>query len=155
MAKKHHYDIQFNWSLFRVLLVEIERLEEFFISMKISFLKFQGREVTVDDVKRVYEVFLDEARSSDNLREYEQYFMFNDLTSMYFIIFILILYLFFSWSTKNRIINNGKLILKFPFFLFVIVIRINKFSLRSLMSYSRRTWKEFIIFSEIISSKIP
>ncbi|CAF0824843.1 unnamed protein product [Adineta steineri] len=38
-------------------------------------------EVTVDDVKRVYEVFLDEARSSDNLREYEQYFMFNDLTS--------------------------------------------------------------------------
>ncbi len=51
--------------------------------MKISFLKFQGREVTVDDVKRVYEVFLDEARSSDNLREYEQYFMFNDLTSMY------------------------------------------------------------------------
>ncbi len=42
----------------------------------------QAREVTVDDVKRVYEVFLDEARSSDNLREYEQYFMFNDLTSM-------------------------------------------------------------------------
>ncbi|CAF4933299.1 unnamed protein product, partial [Rotaria magnacalcarata] len=36
---------------------------------------------TVDDVKRVYEVFLDEARSSDNLREYEQYFMFNDLTT--------------------------------------------------------------------------
>ena len=42
----------------------------------------QAREVTVDDVKRVYEVFLDEARSSDNLREYEQYFMFNDLTCM-------------------------------------------------------------------------
>ncbi|CAF0751507.1 unnamed protein product [Rotaria sp. Silwood1] len=41
----------------------------------------KAREVTVDDVKRVYEVFLDEARSSDNLREYEQYFMFNDLNS--------------------------------------------------------------------------
>ncbi|CAF3979825.1 unnamed protein product [Rotaria sp. Silwood2] len=41
----------------------------------------KAREVTVDDIKRVYEVFLDEARSSDNLREYEQYFMFNDLTS--------------------------------------------------------------------------
>ncbi|CAF0731591.1 unnamed protein product [Rotaria sordida] len=41
----------------------------------------KAREVTVDDVKRVYEVFLDEARSSDNLREYEQYFMFNDLSS--------------------------------------------------------------------------
>ncbi|CAF3029337.1 unnamed protein product [Rotaria socialis] len=41
----------------------------------------KAREVTVDDVKRVYEVFLDEARSSDNLREYEQYFMFNDLTT--------------------------------------------------------------------------
>ncbi|UJR36031.1 hypothetical protein I4U23_028769 [Adineta vaga] len=41
----------------------------------------KAREVTVEDVKRVYEVFLDEARSSDNLREYEQYFMFNDLTT--------------------------------------------------------------------------
>lgn len=40
----------------------------------------KAREVTVEDVKRVYEVFLDEARSSDNLREYEQYFMFNDLS---------------------------------------------------------------------------
>ncbi|CAF1446175.1 unnamed protein product [Adineta ricciae] len=43
----------------------------------------KAREVTVEDVKRVYEVFLDEARSSDNLREYEQYFMFNDLTCAY------------------------------------------------------------------------
>ncbi|CAF2975021.1 unnamed protein product [Rotaria sp. Silwood2] len=41
----------------------------------------KAREVAIDDVKRVYEVFLDEARSSDNLREYEQYFMFNDLSS--------------------------------------------------------------------------
>lgn len=41
----------------------------------------KAREVTVDDIKRVYEVFLDEARSSDNLREYEQYFMFNDLSN--------------------------------------------------------------------------
>lgn len=40
----------------------------------------KAREVTIEDVKRVYEVFLDEARSSDNLREYEQYFMFNDLS---------------------------------------------------------------------------
>jgi len=44
----------------------------------------KAREVTVDDVKRVYEVFLDEARSSENLREYEQYFMFNDLSSKIF-----------------------------------------------------------------------
>ncbi|CAF3636696.1 unnamed protein product [Rotaria sordida] len=43
----------------------------------------KAREVSIEDVKRVYEVFLDEARSSDNLREYEQYFMFNDLSSMY------------------------------------------------------------------------
>jgi len=41
----------------------------------------KAREVSIADVKRVYEVFLDEARSSDNLREYEQYFMFNDLTT--------------------------------------------------------------------------
>ncbi len=42
----------------------------------------KAREVTVDDVKRVYEVFLDEARSSENLREYEHYFMFNDLSNI-------------------------------------------------------------------------
>ncbi|CAF0895437.1 unnamed protein product [Rotaria sordida] len=41
----------------------------------------KAREVSIEDVKRVYEVFLDEARSSDNLREYEQYFMFNDLSN--------------------------------------------------------------------------
>lgn len=39
--------------------------------------------MTVDDIKRVYEVFLDEVRSSDNLREHQQYFMFNDLICMY------------------------------------------------------------------------
>ncbi|CAF1369951.1 unnamed protein product [Didymodactylos carnosus] len=43
----------------------------------------KGREVTVDDVKRVYEVFLDEARSSEMLKEYEQYFLFNDSERMY------------------------------------------------------------------------
>ncbi|CAF4372659.1 unnamed protein product, partial [Rotaria socialis] len=40
-----------------------------------------AREVTIDDVKRVYAVFLDEARLSDNLREYKQHFMFNDLSN--------------------------------------------------------------------------
>jgi RuvB-like protein 2 len=49
----------------------------------------KAREVNIDDVKRVYEVFLDEARSSDNLREYEQYFMFNDLSKIYIDIILL------------------------------------------------------------------
>ncbi|CAF3954817.1 unnamed protein product, partial [Rotaria magnacalcarata] len=40
-----------------------------------------AREVTIDDVKRAYEVFLDDARFSNNLHEYEQYFMFNDLSN--------------------------------------------------------------------------
>jgi RuvB-like protein 2 len=49
----------------------------------------KAREVNIDDVKRVYEVFLDEARSSDNLREYEQFFMFNDLSKIYIDIILL------------------------------------------------------------------
>ncbi len=81
MVKKHPWDIQFNWSLFRVLLVEIEKYKKFQINIKFYDLIIQAREVTIDDVKRVYEVFLDEARSSDNLREYEQYFLFNDQQS--------------------------------------------------------------------------
>jgi hypothetical protein len=81
LVKKHPWDIQFNWSLFRVLLVEIEKYKKFQINIKFYDLIIQAREVTIDDVKRVYEVFLDEARSSDNLREYEQYFLFNDQQS--------------------------------------------------------------------------
>ncbi len=75
MVKKHPWDIQFNWSLFRVLLVEIEKYKKFQINIKFYDLIIQAREVTID------EVFLDEARSSDNLREYEQYFLFNDQQS--------------------------------------------------------------------------
>jgi hypothetical protein len=75
LVKKHPWDIQFNWSLFRVLLVEIEKYKKFQINIKFYDLIIQAREVTID------EVFLDEARSSDNLREYEQYFLFNDQQS--------------------------------------------------------------------------
>ncbi|CAF2066367.1 unnamed protein product [Rotaria magnacalcarata] len=45
------------------------------------FMSLKAREVTIDDVKRAYEVFLDDARFSNNLHEYEQYFMFNDLSN--------------------------------------------------------------------------
>lgn len=41
--------------------------------------KRKGTEVTVDDIKRVYSLFLDESRSTQFLKEYQQEFMFNDM----------------------------------------------------------------------------
>ena len=38
----------------------------------------QGTEVHIDDIKRVYSLFLDECRSSQFLKEYQQEFMFNE-----------------------------------------------------------------------------
>ncbi|KAK6972483.1 ruvB-like 2, partial [Biomphalaria glabrata] len=42
--------------------------------------KRKGSEVDVDDIKRVYSLFLDESRSTQFLKEYQQEFMFNDNT---------------------------------------------------------------------------
>lgn len=42
-------------------------------------LYFQATEVDVDDIKRVYSLFLDESRSTQFLKEYQQEFMFNEL----------------------------------------------------------------------------
>ncbi|CAG2248369.1 INO80J [Mytilus edulis] len=41
--------------------------------------KRKGTEVEVDDIKRVYSLFLDESRSTQFLKEYQQAFMFNEL----------------------------------------------------------------------------
>ena len=43
---------------------------------------FQGSEVDVDDIKRVYSLFLDESRSTQFLKEYQQEFMFNELSEL-------------------------------------------------------------------------
>ncbi|XP_033751881.1 ruvB-like 2 [Pecten maximus] len=43
--------------------------------------KRKGSEVDVDDIKRVYSLFLDESRSSQFLKEYQQEFMFNEMSS--------------------------------------------------------------------------
>ncbi|XP_063400514.1 ruvB-like 2 [Mytilus trossulus] len=43
--------------------------------------KRKGTEVEVDDIKRVYSLFLDESRSSQFLKEYQQAFMFNELAA--------------------------------------------------------------------------
>ena len=47
--------------------------------MQYRFHMFQGAEVSVDDIKRVYSLFLDESRSSQFLKEYQEEFMFNDM----------------------------------------------------------------------------
>ncbi|CAG5128259.1 unnamed protein product [Candidula unifasciata] len=41
--------------------------------------KRKGTEVDVDDIKRVYSLFLDESRSTQFLKEYQQEFMFNEM----------------------------------------------------------------------------
>lgn len=42
--------------------------------------KRKGTEVSIDDIKRVYTLFLDESRSSEFLKEYEQNFLFSEIT---------------------------------------------------------------------------
>lgn len=42
--------------------------------------KRKGNEVNIDDIKRVYKLFLDESRSSEFLKEYEQNFLFSEIT---------------------------------------------------------------------------
>ncbi|XP_026566608.1 ruvB-like 2 isoform X3 [Pseudonaja textilis] len=41
--------------------------------------KRKGTEVQVDDIKRVYSLFLDESRSTQYMKEYQDAFMFNEL----------------------------------------------------------------------------
>lgn len=41
--------------------------------------KRKGSEVNIDDIKRVYKIFLDESRSSEFLKEYEQNFLFSEI----------------------------------------------------------------------------
>ncbi|EHB06272.1 RuvB-like 2 [Heterocephalus glaber] len=41
--------------------------------------KRKGTEVQVDDIKRVYSLFLDESRSTQYMKEYQDAFLFNEL----------------------------------------------------------------------------
>merc|ERR1712179_566951 len=43
--------------------------------------KRKGTEVSVDDIKRVYSLFIDESRSTTFLQEYQEEFMFNEITA--------------------------------------------------------------------------
>jgi RuvB-like protein 2 len=43
--------------------------------------KRKGTEVAVDDIKRVYSLFLDESRSTQFLKEFQDEFMFNEMAS--------------------------------------------------------------------------
>jgi len=42
-------------------------------------LHSQGTETSVEDIKRVYSLFLDESRSTQFLKEYQQEFMFHEI----------------------------------------------------------------------------
>ena len=39
--------------------------------------KRKGTEISIEDIKKVYSLFLDEQRSTDFLKEYQDEFMFN------------------------------------------------------------------------------
>lgn len=39
----------------------------------------QGTEVSTEDIKRVYSLFLDESRSAQFLKEYQQAFLFHEM----------------------------------------------------------------------------
>lgn len=56
-----------------------------FFKLKPSFKK--GTEVSIDDIKRAYTLFLDESRSSEFLKEYEQNFLFSEISNSFFSIF--------------------------------------------------------------------
>ena len=45
-----------------------------------SHVPHQGTEVQVDDIKRVYSLFLDESRSTQYMKEYQDAFLFNELS---------------------------------------------------------------------------
>lgn len=45
-----------------------------------SRVPHQGTEVQVDDIKRVYSLFLDESRSTQYMKEYQDAFLFNELS---------------------------------------------------------------------------
>merc|ERR1712146_705557 len=49
------------------------------ITASLVCSKRKGTEVTVDDIKRVYGLFVDVKRSSQFLMEYQQEFMFSEL----------------------------------------------------------------------------
>lgn len=51
-------------------------------------LPFQGTEVQVEDIKRVYSLFLDEARSSQYMKEYQDSFLFNETREFVFCPFV-------------------------------------------------------------------
>lgn len=49
--------------------------------------KRKGTEVNIDDIKRVYKLFLDESRSSEFLKEYEANFLFSEISKLFYNIY--------------------------------------------------------------------
>jgi len=45
-------------------------------------LKRKSNQVTIADIKRVYSLFIDETRSSQFLQEYQQQFMFSEISGI-------------------------------------------------------------------------
>lgn len=48
--------------------------------LTLTLILPQGTEVQVEDIKRVYSLFLDESRSTQYMKEYQDAFLFNELS---------------------------------------------------------------------------
>lgn len=64
------------------------------------FWLVQGTEVQVEDIKRVYSLFLDEARSSQYMKEYQDSFLFNE-TREFAVHALCFSYLFLSFASHK------------------------------------------------------
>uniref|UniRef100_A0A3Q2D7Z5 RuvB-like helicase n=1 Tax=Cyprinodon variegatus TaxID=28743 RepID=A0A3Q2D7Z5_CYPVA len=64
--------------------------------------KRKGTEVQVEDIKRVYSLFLDEARSSQYMKEYQDSFLFNEAREFSFQLQILCLLLYVQLGFKAK-----------------------------------------------------
>lgn len=67
-----------NVMVLQSFLSNVMVLQSFLGYVTESFILPQGQEVEIEDIKRVYSLFLDESRSTQFLMEYQQEFMFSE-----------------------------------------------------------------------------
>ena len=80
------------------------------IHFKFWLIILKGAEVSIDDIKRVYTLFLDESRSSEFLKDYEQNILFNEIRKILFFLETLFLFSFLKYSIRIKCWKNGDFI---------------------------------------------
>lgn len=75
----------------------------------------QGTEVQVEDIKRVYSLFLDEARSSQYMKEYQDSFLFNEACESLF-------WFYFSCQNLDHLMHWTLQLFSFTFMAVVLKV---------------------------------